>query len=82
MAKEWMIEALGEDHLLLPGLVRRALAANDRVKYGRTSHAAVVARLDAEAGLLYAGAPPVIEERPEPEPAEIATRPRPPEESC
>ena len=33
MAKEWMIEALGERQLLLPGLVRRALAANDRAKY-------------------------------------------------
>lgn len=33
MAKEWMIEALGEDHLLLPGLVAKALEANDRVKY-------------------------------------------------
>ena len=28
-----MIEALGVDHLLLPSLVNRALAANDRVKY-------------------------------------------------
>ena len=28
-----MIAALGEDHLLLPGLVAGALAANDRVKY-------------------------------------------------
>ncbi|MGZ4349470.1 MAG: DUF47 family protein [Solirubrobacteraceae bacterium] len=33
MAKEWMIDALGEDHLLLPGLIGAALAANDRVKY-------------------------------------------------
>lgn len=33
MPKEWMIEALGEDHLRLPGLVARALAANDQVKY-------------------------------------------------
>ena len=28
-----MIDALGEDHLLLPGLIGAALAANDRVKY-------------------------------------------------
>jgi hypothetical protein len=28
-----MIEVLGEDHLLLPGLVVSGLAANDRVKY-------------------------------------------------
>lgn len=33
MAKEWMIEALGENHLLLPGLIGAALTANDRVKY-------------------------------------------------
>ena len=33
MAKERMIAALGEDQLLLPGLLSGALAANDRVKY-------------------------------------------------
>ena len=33
MAKDRMIEALGEGHLLLPGLLARALAGNDRVKY-------------------------------------------------
>ena len=33
MAKERIIEALGEGELLLPELVHRALAANDRVKY-------------------------------------------------
>ncbi len=33
MAKERIIQELGEGELLLPELVRRALAANDRVKY-------------------------------------------------
>jgi uncharacterized protein Yka (UPF0111/DUF47 family)/phosphohistidine swiveling domain-containing protein len=33
MSKSRIIEILGEDHLRLPGLVNRALAANDRVKY-------------------------------------------------
>jgi len=33
MGKDRIIEALGERHLLLPGLIARALAANDRVKY-------------------------------------------------
>ena len=33
MPKDRMIELLGEGHLLLPGLLARALAANDRVKY-------------------------------------------------
>jgi pyruvate,orthophosphate dikinase len=33
MAKDRMIEVLGEAQLLLPGLVGSALAANDRVKY-------------------------------------------------
>src|SRR5271167_3488787 len=33
MPKDRMIAALGEDHLLLPGLVAGALVANDRVKY-------------------------------------------------
>jgi len=33
MAKQRIIEALGEEKLLLPELVRRALAANDRAKY-------------------------------------------------
>ncbi len=33
MSKQRIIEALGEEELLLPELVRRALAANDRVKY-------------------------------------------------
>ena len=33
MAKERIIEELGEGELLLPELVHRALAANDRVKY-------------------------------------------------
>ena len=33
MAKETIIEALGERQVLLPGLVADALAANDRVKY-------------------------------------------------
>ncbi len=33
MAKDRIIESLGETHLLLPGLVAGALAANDRVKY-------------------------------------------------
>ncbi len=33
MPKEWIIEALGEDQLLLPGLVGGALTANDGVKY-------------------------------------------------
>ncbi len=33
MAKERIIQELGEDELLLPELVRRALVANDRVKY-------------------------------------------------
>jgi len=33
MAKNRMIEALGEPQLLLPGLVAAALEANDRVKY-------------------------------------------------
>lgn len=33
MAKERIIRELGEGELLLPELVRRALAANDRVKY-------------------------------------------------
>jgi pyruvate, orthophosphate dikinase len=36
MAKERMIESLGERQLLLPGLVAAALAANDRVKYRLT----------------------------------------------
>ena len=33
MAKERILESLGEDGLLLPQLVGRALSANDRVKY-------------------------------------------------
>ena len=33
MSKQRIIEALGEEELLLPELVHRALAANDRVKY-------------------------------------------------
>src|ERR1039458_1721950 len=33
MAKDRMIEVLGEAQLLLPGLGGSALAANDRVKY-------------------------------------------------
>jgi pyruvate, orthophosphate dikinase len=41
--KDTMIEALGERQLLLPGLVGRALAANDRVKY-------LLALLQAAAG--------------------------------
>src|SRR5579872_1502753 len=36
MAKQRIIEALGERRLLLPGLVAEALAANDRVKYRLT----------------------------------------------
>ena len=33
MPKDTIIEALGESQLLLPGLVAKALEANDRVKY-------------------------------------------------
>ena len=36
MAKDRMIEVLGETELLLPGLVASAVAANDRVKYRLT----------------------------------------------
>ena len=32
MPKDRIIEALGEHHLLLPGLVCTALTANDRIK--------------------------------------------------
>ncbi len=50
MAKEWMIEALGEDRLLLPGLIAQALAANDRVKYLLTLLQTACAATDGAGG--------------------------------
>lgn len=47
--KEWMIEALGEDQLLLPGLVSAALTANDRVKYMLTLLQTAAAAADGDA---------------------------------
>jgi pyruvate, orthophosphate dikinase len=51
MAKNRMIEALGEGHLLLPGLVADALAANDRVKYRLTLLQAARTAADGATGV-------------------------------
>jgi pyruvate, orthophosphate dikinase len=50
MAKDQMIEALGERQLLLPALVGRALAANDRVKYLLALLQAAAATADGAVG--------------------------------
>ena len=50
MAKERIIEALGEQQVLLPGLVADALVANDRVKYLLTLLQSARASADGAAG--------------------------------
>ncbi|MGO9762787.1 MAG: PEP/pyruvate-binding domain-containing protein [Solirubrobacteraceae bacterium] len=50
MSKERIIETLGEHELLLPGLVGKALAANDRVKYLLTLLQNAQAAADGDAG--------------------------------
>jgi hypothetical protein len=49
--KELILELLGEDRLLLPGLLSRALDANDRVKYLLTLVQTARAAADGEAGV-------------------------------
>ncbi len=50
MAKERIIETLGENELLLPGLLNDALAANDRVKYLLTLLQNAQAAADGDTG--------------------------------
>jgi pyruvate,orthophosphate dikinase len=55
MPKDRMIAALGEDHLLLPGLVASALTANDRVKYLLTLLQTARAAADGAVGATSLG---------------------------